>query len=828
MTFFFVALLIGCFVRFNLELVRKTFRVRIPYSVVLLVVGGGLGYATWDKVEAGAGLSDEAFTRSLFIWSKIDPHMLLFIFLPALIYEGSSATNYYAFTNHFWSAVVLAMPGLLVQSFLIGSVAVYVLPYGWGWTEAVLFGAILSATDPVAVVALLKELGVLPDLRVLIEAESLLNDGTAIVLFQLCTKILLEPGSTLSYVGLSFRLVLGSVALGIAMFMGSYVWLKSTHHPIDETIITVCTAYLAFFVAEGTEVQVSGVLTVVTIGVLMAGVGHTAIEGVHSAEMLHSVWSMIVFCADTTIFVLAGAIIVEQWLALADFWTSSDWGYMMAVYVLLTLIRGVMVGLFSPFIRAFGYGLQPRVCDLSTFIRSMFVVTWGGLRGAVGLCLALAVAMDDQLRGAVADAKYNERVLLMTAGMVVLTTVVNAALMEKVIEWMGLGAVSETQVKLFKGAIRYLADKHEERLEQLQNAHDNPEFAQVDWALLRHHAAADQVLGQHSQVWQELHEWERAAQAASSRELPDSEPQLRAEEEAERASQEASQEALHEMLGRFLLSLRASYTSQWNRGLLAARPFTSLRWALDMALDHLKDARAPPPDHAPDHASPYAEEEEAGSEMEWGWLERQGYLSVSRVAGWLKATPGLRALGKAKEKAELRERFEMVSAVIRAHEETARCEFRADMVDGRLQAKLRAWSDALRAKAQRTLVLLEAAGGPAGVAQQMGAAVRTRQAACVALAGLSHDLDQLLHIAQVTPAEHEILHQAVEGRLEKCKRSYLTWPRRVRDLLRGSTEEAVHALPLFRALPKDQIVPVMDQLQVRELHLEEGDRKSVV
>eukprot|EP00961_Rhodomonas_salina_P120439 1620926-Rhodomonas_salina.2 len=62
MTFFFVALLIGCFVRFNLELVRKTFRVRIPYSVVLLVVGGGLGYATWDKVEAGAGLSDEAFT----------------------------------------------------------------------------------------------------------------------------------------------------------------------------------------------------------------------------------------------------------------------------------------------------------------------------------------------------------------------------------------------------------------------------------------------------------------------------------------------------------------------------------------------------------------------------------------------------------------------------------------------------------------------------------------------------------------------------------------------------------------------------------------------
>ncbi len=88
---------------------------------------------------------------------------------------------------------ILAFPGVVLQAFLIAAVAVYVLPYDWEWTESWLFGAILSATDPVAVVALLKELGVLPDLRVLIEAESLLNDGSAIVLFQLCLRILLFP-----------------------------------------------------------------------------------------------------------------------------------------------------------------------------------------------------------------------------------------------------------------------------------------------------------------------------------------------------------------------------------------------------------------------------------------------------------------------------------------------------------------------------------------------------------------------------------------------------------------------------------------------------------
>jgi sodium/hydrogen exchanger 10/11 len=108
---------------------------------------------------------------------------------------------------------VLAGPGLVVQSGLIAAVAVYILPYGWGWTEGFLFGGILSATDPVAVIAILKvtamrpcglmtsertdwfspqDLGVLPDLRVLIEAESLLNDGTAIVLFQICESILTD------------------------------------------------------------------------------------------------------------------------------------------------------------------------------------------------------------------------------------------------------------------------------------------------------------------------------------------------------------------------------------------------------------------------------------------------------------------------------------------------------------------------------------------------------------------------------------------------------------------------------------------------------------
>ncbi len=180
---------------------------------------------------------------------------------------------------------LLAFPGVIMQAFLIGAVGVHVFPYGWKWSESVLFGAILSATDPVAVVALLKELGVMPDLRVLIEAESFLNDGSAIVLFQLCVKILVDPstysplpspllfgGRFLSrlrscfcdslmmtlcvgsfapddtklsscrvsdYVAFAFRLVFAAPALGLAMFLGMYFWLKATKDALEATTVTV-------------------------------------------------------------------------------------------------------------------------------------------------------------------------------------------------------------------------------------------------------------------------------------------------------------------------------------------------------------------------------------------------------------------------------------------------------------------------------------------------------------------------------------------------------------------------------------------------------------
>jgi NhaP-type Na+/H+ or K+/H+ antiporter len=92
----------------------------------------------------------------------MSPRLILFIFLPALIFEGSLSTDFYVFRKQLFSGLLLAFPGMMVQIALIAVFAVYWFPFGWGWVESLLFGGILSATDPVAVIALMKELGRLP------------------------------------------------------------------------------------------------------------------------------------------------------------------------------------------------------------------------------------------------------------------------------------------------------------------------------------------------------------------------------------------------------------------------------------------------------------------------------------------------------------------------------------------------------------------------------------------------------------------------------------------------------------------------------------------
>merc|ERR1719334_316961 len=182
----------------------------IPYTTFLFALGMVLGW--WDIYWPWSLGHVSVAIRTV---DNIDPHVLLGVFIPPLVFESAFSVDYHIIRKELAPAVTLAGPGVALNTLFTACFAL-LFPYKWSFAEALLFGSIASATDPVAVVALLRELGASKRLATLIEGESLLNDGTAFVLFVVLVKIV--EGVHLSsgdIVGMFCKLVFGGIAVGI-------------------------------------------------------------------------------------------------------------------------------------------------------------------------------------------------------------------------------------------------------------------------------------------------------------------------------------------------------------------------------------------------------------------------------------------------------------------------------------------------------------------------------------------------------------------------------------------------------------------------------------
>ena len=228
--------------------------------------------------------------------------MVLSLFIPGLIFESAFNTNYHIFLKEAQQAAMLAGPGVLVNALLIGGVMHYFAHgislfstidddgYNWSWSFSIMFGAIVSATDPVAVVALLKELGASKRLSTLIEAESLLNDGTAFVMFSVLQAYAAsDNGTTFASMLVTFlRLAFGGFAFGILCGVVTYYVLSAVYNDF-EIEITLSLAFVYLFAYTGDFVlQVSGVLVIVFMG-LMVSKNKEAISP-HVEESMHHFW----------------------------------------------------------------------------------------------------------------------------------------------------------------------------------------------------------------------------------------------------------------------------------------------------------------------------------------------------------------------------------------------------------------------------------------------------------------------------------------------------------------------------------------------------------
>ena len=313
----------------------------------------------------------------------LDGHLILYVFLPILIFEAGFALDVHTFKKSFLNAFYLAGPGIVTSTVMTG-LAFYGLVAAFGdpggvlaewsveagafiWLSSMLFGAVVSATDPVAVVALLKELGASKKLGTLIEGESLLNDGTAIVAFVLLFGVVTGSQVMVTETG-DFDLVgfLGNTAvgfgkigaagglLGVLLGLLAILWVRKVFNdPLIEVTVVLATSFAVFFICEH-FFHASGVLGLVALGIVMAGVGKTRISP-EVEHFMHEFWEFIAFVANAIIFIVVGVVIAQKIEP-----SGMDYVILGLVYLIIHLVRAANMGIFYPLMRKAGYGLPPR------------------------------------------------------------------------------------------------------------------------------------------------------------------------------------------------------------------------------------------------------------------------------------------------------------------------------------------------------------------------------------------------------------------------------------------------------------------------------------
>eukprot|EP00941_MAST-03F_sp_MAST-3F-sp1_P005089 g5089.t1 len=484
----FVALCVGCLAYETIEHQKINF----PYTAVVLVLGIFIGFIESKVIRTPCDLG--TFSQSLDMWANIDGHLLLYAFLPVLLFGDAMNLNMHQFFKTLPQSITLASVGVLVGSLLTALVAYTVLPdaksdgtegFGWDWNLCMAFGAICAATDPVAVVSLLKAVGASPVLTMQITGESLFNDGTAIVLFLLFFDIYTgkQESFELGYaVSFFVKMSVAGPLLGIFFgFIGHY-WIRRNSRMgehADVTIqmaLTFCCAYLSFYFGES-EFHVSGVLTVVCAALVLAQKTHPVLID-HKA--LHHVWHAVEYIGNTLIFMLAGLICYRTVDPL--FSTENERVetslifYAILMFIFMISIRAFMLILLYPFLSKCGYGVS---------IKDIVFMTWGGLRGAVGIALAVYVKEEMKVSCASIQSiekelkdkhcqRHGSQLLFLVCSMAFLTLVINAPTSKMLLEKMGLLNPSKAQERIISD-IRQRLVEHTERvfqkLNQRQHAH---------------------------------------------------------------------------------------------------------------------------------------------------------------------------------------------------------------------------------------------------------------------------------------------------------------------------------------------------------------------
>lgn len=381
---------------------------QLPLTIGLVFVGILVSYAA-DNVPGFGSLTTFVLT----------PDLVLFVFIPTLIFESAFNLNARHVMRNILPILTLAVPGLLLSTAIIGFIMAVFSPFDL--MVALLLGAILSATDPVAVISIFKQLGVPERLTVLVEGESLFNDATSLVLATLLIGILtagtFSGDVVISGVGEFLVVFIGGALVGwlLALAVGQMLGAIESDAAIEITLSTIL-AYFSFIIAEHVF-HVSGIMAVVAAGIMMGSWGKTKISP-STEEFMEHFWEYLAFLANVLIFLMVG-----MQVDLVALWASID--LILLVFVGMLISRAVVVFGVVPLL-----GKLPGAEPIGVPYR--MVMYWGGLRGAIALAIVLAMPAFE----------YKDTLVAVVMGAVIFTLVIQGLSIETLVKKLKLDQLS--------------------------------------------------------------------------------------------------------------------------------------------------------------------------------------------------------------------------------------------------------------------------------------------------------------------------------------------------------------------------------------------------
>ncbi len=391
-TIFIILLLIAAVVA------MATKWINVPYTLALVIIG--------------LLISPMHFIPAV----HISPALILLIFLPALLFEAAWNLKLDHLRENIFPIMTLAIWGVCTSVGVIG--LILHLGIGLSWSLALLYGAMISATDPVSVLALFKKLGAPKRLNTIVEGESLFNDGTAVVVFKIILGIIIgtTAGSTGTIVLGSLRefalVVFGGLAVGAAVGMIASIVTAYFDDHLLEIMLTTIAAYGSFLLAEEL-LHVSPVIAVLVAGLIIGNYGREKGMSPTTQIAVNSFWEFAAFVVNSLVFLLIGLEVQISMLA------ENAWPIAWAVLAMLAA-RMVAIYTLVPLANRFSHPVP---------FRWQHVLFWGGLRGS--LSMALVLSLPTEIPG-------RPQLVVLIFGTVIFSLLAQGLTISPLLRWLGI------------------------------------------------------------------------------------------------------------------------------------------------------------------------------------------------------------------------------------------------------------------------------------------------------------------------------------------------------------------------------------------------------